>query len=417
MKTNDEGLLGHMRVLDLTDRRGYLGGRILGDLGADVLKIEPPGGDPGRKTGPFYHDIPHPEKSLYWFAYNANKRGITLNIENRGGKALFLRMVSTADVVIESFPAGHMKNLGLNYEELEAVNPQIILTSVSPFGQTGPYSRFKGSDIVLMSMGGFTHSCGDPERAPLNIGFPQSDLFAGLDAALGTMIAYYHRESTGEGQHVDIAAQASIFWTAGPLTHWTVAGNILKREGQFRGGLSASARQRQIWKCKDGFVTFQIYGGQVGAKTNRNLVRWMDEEGMANDFLRALDWGSFDMASLTQDLMDMVEQPVAAFFMNHTKAELEDEAVKRDVVLYLVCTMADEIHSPQPGDRKYFIEVEHPELEDSITYPGAWVNLANHEWKLRFRAPLIGEHNREFYCGELSISKKELVMMKSAGVI
>jgi len=414
---DNSGLLSSMRVLDLTDQTGYLCGRVLADLGADVIKIEPPGGDPGRKTGPFYHDIAHAEKSLYWFAYNANKRGITLRIDRRDGRALFHRLLMRADVVLESFPVGQTAKLGLDYKDLNHVNPRIILTSISPFGQSGPYSHFEASDIVLMSMGGFTYSCGDPERAPLNIGFSQSHLFAGLDAALGTMIAYYDRETTGEGQHVDVAAQASIFWTAGPLTHWTMAGNILKREGQFRGGLSANARQQQIWECKDGFVAFQVYGAKVGAKTNRNLIRWMDETGMANDFLKKIEWESLDMASITQDFMDKVERPIGEFFLRYTKEQLEAEAVERDIILFIVCTMEDEYLSPQLRERNYWVEVAHPELEDSIIYPGPWIKLSHHGWKMRYRAPLIGEHNEEIFCGEMGVSSKELVALKSAGVI
>ena len=151
--SKDEGLLGSLRVLDLTSEKGYLCGRMLADLGADVVKIERPGGDMGRRLGPFYHDIPHPEKSLYWFAYNASKRGITLDIETTDGRELFKRLVMTADVIIESFPVGYMDKLGLGYEALSRINRGIIFTSISPFGQSGPYSSFKDSDIVLVSMG------------------------------------------------------------------------------------------------------------------------------------------------------------------------------------------------------------------------------------------------------------------------
>src|SRR4030042_2896661 len=144
-------LLEPMRVIDLTDEKGYLCGRLLGDLGADVIKVERPSGDRGRRLGPFYHDLPHPEKSLYWFSYNANKRGITLNLETADGKELLFKLVKTADVVIESFSPGYLGKLNLGYKALSEVNPDIILTSISPFGQTGPYSHFEGSDIVLMA--------------------------------------------------------------------------------------------------------------------------------------------------------------------------------------------------------------------------------------------------------------------------
>jgi len=415
--SKDEGLLDSLRVLDVTNEKGYLCGRMLADLGADVIKIERPGGDLGRRLGPFYHDIPDPEKSLYWFAYNANKRGVTLDIETTDGSELFKRLVMTADVIVESFPLGYMDKLGLGYEALSQINRGIIFTAISPFGQSGPYSSFKDSDIVLMSMGGYVYACGEPERAPLRIGFPQAYLFAGADAAAGTMIAYYHREITGEGQYVDVSAQDSIFWTAGPLTHWTLNRTILKREGQSRGGLSAKAKQRLIWPCKDGFIAFQIYGTQMGRKTNRNIVQWMDSEGMANDLLRGMDWATFDMSTVTQDFMDKIEEPIGRFFLLHPKAELEAEAVKRDIVLYLVSNMGDLPASPQLKARNYWVEVEHPELNASITYPGAWANISDYGWRMRFRAPLIGEHNEEIYCRELGLSKNELIAMKEAGII
>ena len=174
MQGETERLLSPYRVLDLTDEKGVVCGRILGDFGANVIKVEKPGGDPCRNIGPFYHDIPHPEKSLFWFAYNANKRGITLNIESVDGKEIFKKLVQSADVVVESFPPRHMDSLGLGYSELSRVNQNIIMTSISPFGQTGPYSEFKGPDLITWSIGGMTQVSGDPDRQPVRVSFPQS---------------------------------------------------------------------------------------------------------------------------------------------------------------------------------------------------------------------------------------------------
>lgn len=412
-----EGLLDSLRVLDLTNERGYLCGKMLADLGADVIKVERPGGDPGRRLGPFFHDHPHPERSLYWFAYNANKRGITLDIEKDDGRQLLKRLAATADAVVESFPVGYLDNLGLGYDVLSQINPGIVLTSISGFGQSGPYSHFKDSDIVLMSMGGYVYSCGDPDRPPLRIGFPQSYQFAGADAALGTMTACYHRQITGEGQRVDVSAQDSIFWTAGPVTHWTLNGTILKRVGQYRSGLSAQARQRQLWPCKDGFVAFQVYGGSLGRKTNKALVQWMDSEGAANEFIKGIDWDVFDMSTVTQELMDKIECSFAPFLLTHTKAELEIQAVERNIIIFPVSTMKDLVSSPQLKARDYWVEVTHPELGTSFFYPGAWVTISEHGWQMRSRAPLIGEHNEEIYCGELGLSPVELTALKEAGVI
>jgi crotonobetainyl-CoA:carnitine CoA-transferase CaiB-like acyl-CoA transferase len=175
MKIGKSPLEGYL-ALDLTDEKGFLCGRILGDLGVDVIKVEPPGGDPSRRIAPFYKDIPDPEKSLYWFAYNANKRGITLNIESEEGKEIFKKLVKTAHFVIESHSPGYMDSLGLGYPSLSRVNRAIILTSITPFGQAGPYASYKASDITEMGMCGLMYLCGDPDLPPARISFPQAYL-------------------------------------------------------------------------------------------------------------------------------------------------------------------------------------------------------------------------------------------------
>lgn len=157
MTENQDSLLYPYRILELAGEKCFLCGKILGDMGADVIKIEPPGGDPARSIGPFYQDRPDPERSLYWFAYNANKRGITLNLESEEGKELFKELVKTSDAVIEGFPPGDLEGLGLGYEDLCRLKPNIILTSISPFGQDGPYRDYKGSDMVCWAMGGMMY--------------------------------------------------------------------------------------------------------------------------------------------------------------------------------------------------------------------------------------------------------------------
>jgi len=410
-------MLEGMRVLDLTDEKGYLAGKMLADLGAEVIKIEEPGGSPGRSTGPFYRDVPDGERSLFWFAYNTNKKSITLNLETADGREVFKRLVEKADVVIESFPPGYLTELGIGYDDLCKVNRNIILTSITPFGEDGPFSRFKASDIVLQAMGGLMATIGEPERAPVRIGFPQAYLFASADAAAGTLMAYYYREMTGEGQHVSIAAQRSVMGLeTNPIAFWVLLKRELKRAGKFRLGLSSDAKQRQIWRCKDGWVSFQVYGGRFGAKTNKALVRLLEQEGLATDFLKNMDWDNLDFAHLTQEVMDKIEQPIADYFLRHTKAELEEVALKNDIVLYPVCNMGDVFSNPQLKARNYWVKVEHPELNDTLIYPGPWVQTSENPWKLK-RAPLIGEHNKEIYSKELGFTDEEIVMMKQRRII
>ena len=163
----EEGLLSPYRVLDLTDEKGLLCGKLLADLGADVIKVEKPCGDSARNIGPFYHDIVSPETSLFWFAYNANKRSITLDFTTRDGKGIFERLVKTADFVVESFPPDYLAGLGLDYKDLARINPRIVMASITAFGHTGPYAHYKGSDIVVFAMGMLMSQTGDKDRPPL----------------------------------------------------------------------------------------------------------------------------------------------------------------------------------------------------------------------------------------------------------
>jgi len=403
--------------LDLTDDKGFLCGRILGDLGADVIKVELPGGDPSRRIGPFYKDIPDPEKSLYWFAYNANKRGITLNIESEDGKEIFKKLAKKAHFVIESYPPGYMDSLALGYSSLSQINPAIILTSITPFGQTGPYAGYKASDIVEMGMCGLMYLCGDPDRPPVRISCPQAYLHAGADAAVGTMMAHYYREMNGQGQRVDVSIQEAVYMgTMNAPPFWELEQRILKRAGVRRTGLTAGVLQRQVWVCKDGNVNMPVYGGEVGIKTNRALARWMDDEGMADDFLRGIDWDNFDMARVDQKTWDHMERLLERFFLNHTKEELYNKGLSLGAMIYPVSTPKDIAESPQLEARKYWEQVEHPELGETITYPGAAVKASLTPMRIRKRAPLIGEHNQQVY-KELGFSEEELITLKRGGII
>ncbi len=410
-------LLEGYRGLDLTTEAGFLCGKILADLGADVIKIEPPSGDPARNSGPFYHDIPEPEKSLPWFAFNANKRGLTLNIEARDGQDLFKKLAKKADFVVESFAAGYMDSLGLGYSALSQVNRGLVLTSVTPFGQTGPYRDYKGSDLVSLAMGGYMHLCGDPDRAPMRISTPQASLHAGGQAAVGTMMALYHKATTGEGQHVDVSTQASVVaCTLSAIPWWQLNQVNLQRAGRFRTGWG-SVRVRNVWPCQDGFVSFFLLGGQPGAITNREITAWMDEEGAASDLLKGMEWDKLDMAAMTQELQDSLEEPIGRFFLSHTKAELYEGAINRGIMLYPVSSSADAVVSSQLEARGFWADVEHPELGESLKYPGSCVKTSEGRCGLRRRAPLIGEHNEDVYLDEMGMSREELVNLKQAGVI
>src|SRR6202041_3461010 len=175
-------MLTPYRVLDLTTERGLLCGQMLGDMGADVVKIEPPGGSAARAIGPFYYDVPHPDRSLYWWAYNRNKRAITLDIERDAGRELLLRLVEAADFFIESDNPGHMARHHLGFDDLAKINPALIYVSITPFGQDGPKASYADSDLIIMAAGGPLILAGDADRPPGRLPIPQAYLHASADA-------------------------------------------------------------------------------------------------------------------------------------------------------------------------------------------------------------------------------------------
>jgi crotonobetainyl-CoA:carnitine CoA-transferase CaiB-like acyl-CoA transferase len=410
-------MLNHLRALDLTDDRGFLCGKILADLGVNVIKIEKPGGDPSRRIGPFWGGAPDPAKSLYWFAYNSNKKGITLDIGKPRGKELLKKLVSTADFVLESFPPGYLDDLGLGFNNFHKLHKKLIWASITPFGSDGPYSDFKGSDIVVMGLSGTLYQTGETDGPPVRISIPQACLLAGADAAVGCMVAYYHREKTGLGQHVDVSMQQSAAWfQANAIPTYELNGSILKRAGAFRAGMSTQVAQRQVWRCKDGYVFFNVIGGRTGAKTLSALVAWMDEENLATDFLLKLDWDSFDMFTVTQEVMDKISGPLDDFFLRHTRKELLRGAVPRGVSIGPLSSMRDLLDDECLNARDYWTRIEHPELGTSITYPKEYIRSSLMDFSTRSPAPLVGEHNAEVY-KEIGISEKDVLNLEDEGVI
>ena len=411
-----ERMLEGYRALDLTDEKGFLCGKILAELGVDVIKVEKPGGDVSRSIGPFWQDQADPEKSLYWIAYNSSKRGITLDLGTEDGKQIFRDLVKTADFVIESFAPGELEKLGFGYPELSRIKKDIILTSITPFGRQGPYSRFKASDLTIMGMAGELFLTGDSDRRPVNISMPQACLHAGADAAVGCMLAHHHRKKTGEGQHVDVSMQQSAAWfLAQTIPHWEIDKIILGRVGTFRTS-SRGTLQRQVWPCKDGFVFFFMIGGQQGAKTCRQLVKWMQEEGMANEFLLNYEWERFDMAGATQELIDRISHPIAEFFKTRTKKEALDAAKSQSISICPLMSMQDLLADPNLAAREFWTQMELPELKTIIPCPKQFARSSENDLATRCRAPRIGEHNTEVY-GELGLAGEQLAALKAAGVI
>ena len=412
-------MLSCYRVLDLTNERGFLCGKVLADLGADVIKIERPGGDPARNIRPFYHDIAHPERSLYWFAFNGNKKSITLDIERTDGQEILKKLVKTADVLIESFDPSYMDKQRLGYTILSQINPMIVMTSISSFGQKGPYKEYKASEIVLWALSGMMYMVGDPDRPPLLSSYPHAYLFGAMQGAIGTVTALYQREIIGRGQQVDVSAQLSLVWTTGLEVQgiWDFFKQIFKREGRMRLRTGTGVRTPILWRCKDGDVGFFMLLGVNFIKANTALVEWIKSEGVNSGIMGEIDWAEVNWDEITEDMACEINEVLTKFFSMHSKQELFEGAIKRGIQIVPALTAKETREFTQLAERNYWLKISHPELNTTITYPGGFIRSTETACGIRHRAPLIGEHNEEIYKKELGLSGKDLITLKQSGII
>jgi crotonobetainyl-CoA:carnitine CoA-transferase CaiB-like acyl-CoA transferase len=390
-------LLPPYRVLDLSGPLGFLTGKILADLGADVIKVEPPGGDPSRDWPPFRTLAGGRRESLFWSASNAGKRGITLDLAAEGARYVFRQLARDADVVIETFAPGYLASIGLGYEALRRENPRLVLVSITPYGQHGPSSAAEASDIEIMAASGAMSLAGEEGGEPMRVTLPQAAMWAGAEAAMGTLTALVHRTQRGPGQWVDVSAQMAVI---AALAHapvfWDLNGVNPARAGTYITGRSVTgARMRAFWPCRDGWINFIIYGGAAGRHTNQQLVEWMDERGMGSDALRAIDWQTFTVPELTQDEIDAIEEPIEHFLATLTKQEFLEGATARQMLGYPVSTAEDIHRDPQLEARAFWQTVGTG--PDALRYPGGFAIVDGERLTIRRPAPGIGEHNEEVY--------------------
>ena len=381
-------------ALDLTEGGFNWCGKLLADLGADVIKIEPPGGSPTRKMGPFIaDDNRNPDSSLFWAAYCANKRSVTLDLDSQDDKARFAELARNADFLIESFKPGYMASLGLGYDDLAPSNPALVYTSITPYGQTGPYAQHDAPDLVAWSMGGMQYICGDKDRPPVRIGAPQAELHAAGQAAAGTMAAFWNRQQTGLGQQVDVSMQLSVVWTLMNATPFPPLHGInLERDGAFRsrGPLAI----RQVFACADGYVSI------VSApRTLAGLTEWMIEDGVCPDWMMSIDWdsGNISPSALVEDdeaiaRFQAVQTEMERFVAVKTKRDLYLRAIDRGILLAPCNTVQDIAESEQLAARDFWIDLEHPTNRRPQANPPRPLHKARR--KPNTNAPPRAEHRR-----------------------
>ncbi len=418
-KKEGHGLLGPYRVLDLTQEGCMFCGKVFGDLGADVIKVEPPGGDRSRNIGPFWADVPHPERSIFWCAYNVNKRSITLDITRTDGKDIFKKLVATADFIVESFQPGYLDELGLGYDVLNEVNRRLIVTSITPFGQTGPKARYKSCELTSWASGGQMATMGNPDTSPVWVSFPHAQVNAAFQAATGAMIAHWYRQRSGEGQLVDVSVQEAVTRTLMATTQmWMFNKSRFQRTTASINPVTGVTEQ-EVFRCKDGYVTAFLHGGALKfvAGGSRRLVEWMNEEGMAPEWLMKFDWSKdYDSSKLTQELVDRYEEYFMKFFETKTKAEIWQEAVERALFVVPQWTVKEIAENKQSAFRELWVNLEQPEV-GGVTYLGPIIKAEGQLLQIWRRAPRIGEHNLEVYEGELGFSRQDLTLLKQTNVI
>jgi crotonobetainyl-CoA:carnitine CoA-transferase CaiB-like acyl-CoA transferase len=403
-----EAALAGLTVLDLTH---YIAGpyctKLLADYGANVIKIErPDSGDPARRYGPFPHDEPHPEKSALFLHLNTNKRGITLDLKSSAGKAMFVELVRMVDVLVENFQPRVMPSLGFSHEQLARVNPRLVMTSISNFGQTGPYRDYKAQDILMYAMGGPMHQTGAPHREPVKMAGNLMQYQAGAIAATATLVGLYGAQIDGVGEHIDV----SLFEThAGTvdrrstfLTAYAYTGEVTRRQVSGPSGMLP----RGIYPCLDGYISIH-----VANEWWPRLARMLERPDLLSD-------PKFATPAARTDIEHQAE--FDAFFypwlLERSKREIMERAQAARVLATAVNTPEDVMRDPHFRARGFFVEVPHPDA-GRVTQPGAPFRMSATPWRIRRCAPRLGEHNEEIYGGRLGLSREELVVLREQGVI
>ncbi|MGE0222529.1 MAG: CaiB/BaiF CoA transferase family protein [Acetobacteraceae bacterium] len=412
------GPLAGLRVLELSDEKGQFCGKLLGDLGADVVKIEPPGGEPCRHVGPFLDDIPHPERSLSFWYYNTSKRGITLALETADGQALFRRLASGADVVLETFRPGHMASLGLGYDALHEMNPALVMCSVTPFGQDGPWRDYLSSDLLHMAAGGEMASCGYdeadvPNAPPIAPGGGNAWHMGCHYAYMGIMAALVYRSVSGQGQYIDTSIhEACALTTESAIANYVYRGEVLKRQTGRHHAMGPTPRTQ--FRAKDGVYVTALISGGLNPRNVRNLAELMDSYGMAGDLKDPKYQDPSVIAASTSHIIDGL---LADFIASLPADEVYHAGQARGFTWGSVRTPEMLLEDGHLQDRGFWKQVEHPELGRSFTYPGEAAIYNGTPWRISRRAPLIGEHNVEVFCDELGLSRGELGVLAESGVV
>ncbi|MGB2856619.1 MAG: CoA transferase [Dehalococcoidia bacterium] len=394
----DQALSGG-RVLDLTHCiAGPYCTKILADYGADVVKVERPGvGDPARSMGPFPGDNSDIESSGLFLYLNTNKKSITLNLKSAAGVEILKELVRGVDIVVENFSPRVMPGLGLDYQTLKEINPGLVMVSISNFGQTGPYRDYRATDLNIWGFSGILYECGEPDREPLKMGSNVSEYVAGLYGALTALSALYYRDEGGIGQHIDVSIGETLHTMQPSMTLVFCYMEFIRR----RGGIHFPWG---ILPCLDGYVGFFL-------PTQTHWESLCVLIGMPE--LR--DKPEYETPLHREEHRDEIQGFIVDWLKDKRMEEVFHAAQELRLPLTMVPNPQQLFEMPQHIDRKYFTDIEHPSA-GKLTYPGAPFRLSETPWHAG-RAPLLGEHNEEIYCGRLGYSQEHLLKLRDEGVV
>jgi crotonobetainyl-CoA:carnitine CoA-transferase CaiB-like acyl-CoA transferase len=399
------GVLDDVRVLELSHRlSGAFCAKLLADQGADVIKIEAPGrGDPARHEPPFIGGEPHADRSTLFLAFNTNKRGITLDLATAMGRKMLLHLLAERDVLIETFAPGYLAGLGLGEEMLRQANPKLIVASITPFGQTGPYRDYHADDLIAQAVGGFLYTTGKTELPPMGTALAQTEIVSARNAVIAIMAALLQQRQTGEGQHIDVSMMESVVSTPPNFIHqYSFTGAIAGR-----GFGESAVLDGMHLATSDSPVTLTTAG--TGGSPMETWADFLDEPR-----LRDPKFGSRQgRAQHWQELLALVEGKLSRW----KARDFMKEAMDRRLVVGVVQSPEEVVHCPHLEARGSFVALEHPEV-GLLQYPGAGFLIDGVNPLAGGRAaPRLGEHNVTIYGGELGLAVEERASLHAAGVI
>ena len=399
--------LDGVSVIDLTHCiAGPYCTKLLAGFGADVLKIEPPGGERGRRMAPFFRDEPGPDTSLPFAYLNTGKQSVTLNLKSTEGRDMLLSLLGDADVLVENYSPRVMPSLGLDYETLREVAPHLVMVSISNFGQTGPYRDYKAADIVEYALGGLMYIFGAYDREPLKHAFNQAQFKAGTDAASATLMALYHQRITGGrdsglGQHVDVSIQEAVAsGLRDVVNNYTYTGAIRRRQPNHSGDL------QRLRATADGYL---LPNPGLGGGLNWNsFVEFLD--------LPELDDDRFRTPSARLANAEELGRILDEYFIRQNKYERFYGSHERRFIFGVIQSPVEVLKDPQFAHRDFFVEVEHPVMGE-VQFPGAPFRMEETPWEVGDIAPTIGQHNAEILGKRLGFNAENVAEMRSQGIV